>query len=49
MKYEKPIFKVMPISNRPTRYDKCHLKENGIYVILKPQGLNLLTKRNSKP
>lgn len=43
-KYEKPIVKVMPISNRPTRYDKCHLKENDVFVILKPQGINLLTE-----
>ncbi len=43
-KYEKPIVKIMPISNRPTRYDKCHLKENDIFVILKPQALNLLNE-----
>jgi hypothetical protein len=42
--YEKPIIKVMPFSNRPTRYDKCHLKENDILMILKPQGLNLLNE-----
>jgi len=23
----KPIIKMMPISQRPLRYDKCHLKE----------------------
>jgi len=34
----------MPISNRPTRYDKCHLKENDVFVILKPKGLNLLNE-----
>lgn len=40
-KYEKPIVKVMPISNRPTRYDKCHLKEADIFAVLKPDGMNL--------
>ncbi len=43
-KYEKPIVKVMPLSNRPTRYDKCHLKENDVFVILKTTGLNLFNE-----
>lgn len=30
---EKPIIKMMPISSRPLRYDKCHLKEgDAIYT-----------------
>jgi len=41
-KYEKPIVKVMPISNRPIRYDKCHLKENDIFAVLKPKGFDLM-------
>jgi len=47
-KYEKPIVKVMPLSNRPTRYDKCILKESDVFVVLKPEGLNLLTELESK-
>lgn len=43
-KYEKPIIKVMPISNRPTRYEKCILKENDVFVIMKPEKINLLTE-----
>lgn len=27
-KIEKPIVRMMPISSRPLRYDKCHLKES---------------------
>jgi hypothetical protein len=47
-KYEKPIVKVMPISNRPTRFDKCKLKENDVFVVLKSEGLNLLSELESK-
>jgi len=43
-KYEKPIVKVMPISNKPTRYDKCNLKENDVFIVMKPEGCNLETE-----
>jgi len=39
--YEQPIVKVMPLSNRPVRYDKCHLKENDILTIVGREGLDL--------
>ncbi len=41
-KYKDPIIKVMPLSNRPSRYDKCHLKELDVFGISKPEGINLL-------
>lgn len=30
---EKPIIKVMPISNRPQRYDKCYLKDSDALMV----------------
>ena len=30
---EKPIIKVMPISNRPQRYDKCYLKDTDALMV----------------
>merc|ERR1740139_59688 len=41
IKFEKPIVKMMPLTQRPTRYDKCHLKETDIFAVIKPQGINL--------
>lgn len=38
IKFEKPVVKMMSLTQRPTRYDKCHLKENDIFAVLKPQG-----------
>lgn len=36
-KINNPIVKVLPISSRPLRYDKCHLKEgDAIFTIYKP-------------
>jgi hypothetical protein len=32
-KVEKPIVKVMPISQRPQRYDKCHLKDTDALML----------------
>jgi len=49
-KFEKPIVKVLRISNRPSRYDKCHLKENDIFAVFRQKGVdNLLQKINSNP
>jgi len=41
IKFEKPIVRMMPLTKRPTRYDKCNLKEQDIFAILKPDGINL--------
>jgi hypothetical protein len=40
IKFENPIVKMMPLTSRPIRYDKCHLKENDIFAVLKPEGIN---------
>jgi hypothetical protein len=42
IKFEKPIVKMMPLTQRPIRYDKCNLKENDIFAVLRPQGINLV-------
>ncbi len=49
IKFEKPIVKMMPLTNRPTRYDKCHLKESDIFAVIKPQGINLVEQLNLDP
>jgi hypothetical protein len=49
IKFEKPIVKMMPLTNRPTRYDKCHLKESDIFAVLKPQGIDLVDQLKIDP
>lgn len=41
IKFEKPIVRMMPLTQRPTRYDKCHLKESDIFAVVKPDNINL--------
>jgi len=40
-KLEKPIVKLMPISSRPLRYDKCHLKESDAIFTKNEKGIAL--------
>jgi len=49
IKFEKPIVKMMPLTQRPSRYDKCHLKENDIFAVLKPEGSNLADLISTDP
>jgi hypothetical protein len=49
IKFEKPIVKMMPLTQRPTRYDKCHLKETDIFAVIKPQGINLVEQLSLDP
>jgi hypothetical protein len=49
IKFEKPIVKMMPLTNRPTRYDKCYLKETDIFAVLKPQGIDLVEQLQVDP
>ena len=51
-KMEKPIIKVMPISNKPQRFDKCYLKETDVFVVLNtsngPVGVGDMIANNPK-
>lgn len=51
-KMEKPIIKVMPISNKPQRFDKCYLKETDVFVVLNtsngPVGAEEMIANNPK-
>jgi hypothetical protein len=49
IKFEKLIVKMMPLTNRPTRYDKCHLKESDIFAVIKQKGVNLVEQLNLDP
>ena len=40
-KMEKPVIKVMPISTRPLRYDKCHLKESDTVFTIYKAGVGI--------
>jgi hypothetical protein len=40
IKFENSIVKMMPLTSRPTRYDKCYLKENDVFAVLKPERSN---------
>lgn len=41
IKFENPVVKMMPLTQRPTRYDKCNLKESDIFAVLSPKGSSL--------
>jgi len=41
IKFDKPIVKMMSLTQRPIRFDKCNLKENDIFAILKPENLSI--------
>lgn len=40
-KMEKPIVRMMPISSRPLRYDKCHLKEGDTIFTKHKRGVGI--------
>ena len=44
-----PIVKMMPISSRPLRYDKCHLKEGDTLFTLYKEGVGLKNNPEQLP
>lgn len=44
-----PIVKVMPISNRPQQYDKCHLKDTDALMIVYKIGENVIERGTKIP
>merc|ERR1712084_111572 len=41
IKFQNPVVRMMPLTQRPTRYDKCNLKESDVFAVLQPKSSTL--------
>lgn len=48
-KIKPPIIKMMPISSRPLRYDKCHIKEGDVIFIRHDPKLGIMNNPHRMP